>query len=448
MNIHQFYDQGLAHGSYAIVSQGEMAVVDPGRDPQPYLDWAAEHGATLRAIFETHPHADFVSAHRELADRTGATIYVSGLVQADYPHEAFDEGTTVRLGACTFEAINTPGHSPDSITVLLRDADGKQRAAFTGDTLFVGDVGRPDLREAAGAVHAQRVELAKQMFHTVRHKLMPLDDEVTVYPAHGPGSLCGKALGSELTSTMGREKARNYAFQIDNEDQFVATLLADQPFIPKYFPYDVGLNKRGAAALAEGLAAVPRHGAGTPVPGGTLVIDARPASDFKRGHLPGAVNLQDGGKFETWLGSIVHPGERFFLIAADEAAREALIRKAAKIGYEPMIAGAWAGAPAAARSITAPELNVGAFADRTTDYTIVDIRNAGEVADGPLFEGSLAIPLHQLRERAGEVPTDKPVVVHCAAGYRSAAGSSILAGALPDTDVYDLGEAVKDFQPA
>ncbi|GAC1605729.1 MAG: hypothetical protein NVS3B25_35080 [Hymenobacter sp.] len=304
-------------------------------------------------------------------------------------------------------------------------------------------MGRPDLREKAGNLTAKREELARQMYHSTREKLMTLADEVLVYPAHGAGSLCSKATSTASSSTIGAEKIGNYALRPQSEADFVRELLADQPFIPKYFGYDVDLNKAGAPDFAPGVARVHRLAADAALPAGVVVVDTRPEAEFKRGHLPQALNIQQGGKFETWLGSLVGPTEHFYLLAADEATLEDVIRKSAKIGYEPLIQGARVGTPG--HEETMPALDVEAFRTHPENYTIVDIRNPSEYAHEPLFAGSLSIPLPELRERTIEIPTDKPVVVHCAGGYRSAAGSSIVAPALPGTHVYDLGEAVKTF---
>jgi glyoxylase-like metal-dependent hydrolase (beta-lactamase superfamily II)/rhodanese-related sulfurtransferase len=447
MTVEQFYDEGLAHASYGLVNQGVVAVVDPGRDPQPYLDFVERHQAKLVAIIETHPHADFVSSHRELAQRTGATIYVSGMVGADYPHQAFDEGDSIVLGDATLHALNTPGHSPDSLSIVLRNAQGQDHAVFTGDTLFIGDVGRPDLREAAGNLRAQRADLARQMYHSTRQKLMTLAPEVWVYPAHGAGSLCGKNLSSETVSTIGEQLADNYALQPMSEAAFVEVLLDGQPFIPKYFGYDVDLNRQGAPDFEASVQAVPRLAPDAALDPDGLVIDTRPQVQFRAGHLPGAINLMNGGKFETWLGSIVGPEERFYLIAEDEAVLETMIRKAAKIGYEQHIVGALL-APET-QLVTEPALDLDQVRQHPEQLTIVDIRNESEFAAGAFFDQAINIPLSVLRERSHEIPTDRPILVHCAGGYRSAAGSSIVAAALGDqTPVYDLSEAVKEFDPA
>ncbi|HMG07333.1 MAG TPA: MBL fold metallo-hydrolase, partial [Mucilaginibacter sp.] len=334
MIIQQFYDKGLAHASYAVIRTGKMIVIDPARNPKPYYDFAAQRDADIVGVIETHPHADFVSSHLEIHQATGAVIYCSRLTGAAYPHETFDDGDFIQLNDVKLKAINTPGHSPDSICILLEDEQGKDVAIFTGDTLFVGDVGRPDLRENVGNITAKKEELAKQMYQSTRHKLMTLPKSVIVYPAHGPGSLCGKNLSPDLESTIGRELRENYALQLMDELSFVKILTTDQPFIPKYFGYDVDLNKTGAQAFQQSVDAVDRIIAESPLQKDILIVDARPKQQFRNGHIKGAINLQDGDKFETWLGSVLKPGEPFYLIAENEDSLNILIKKAAKIGYE------------------------------------------------------------------------------------------------------------------
>ncbi|MET4073677.1 MBL fold metallo-hydrolase [Hymenobacter sp. UYCo722] len=443
VQIQQFYDKGLAHASYAIRCGRQIAVIDPGRDPQPYYDFADEHEADIIAVIETHPHADFVSSHLEIAEETEATIYCSKLVGAKYPHEDFDDGDRIKLGSVELHAINTPGHSPDSISILLLDELAQSRAVFTGDTLFVGDVGRPDLREnEAGGGH-QREELAAQLYRSTRNKLMTLPGSTKVYPAHGPGSLCGKTTSLDLDSTIAKELKTNYALQPMSEQDFIKVLLADQPFVPKYFGHDVQLNRQGAPSFEDSIRAVPHLGStDTPEPG-VLLIDTRPAAKFRAGHLAGAINLQDGGKFETWLGSVIGPDEKFYLLADTKIALDTVVRKTAKIGYEGNIKGALLAPPTL--PTTAPAVNVAQVREHPEQFTIVDIRNRNE-AQTPVFANALVIPLPELRERAHEIPTGKPILVHCAGGYRSAAGTSIVQAALPAAQVLDLGEAVTDFQ--
>jgi hydroxyacylglutathione hydrolase len=444
LHIEQLYDQGLAHASYAILSQGEIALVDPGRDPQIYYDFARKHEATIVAVIETHPHADFVSAHQEIAQATGAKVYVSGMVGAEYEHVPFDEGSELKLASLTLLPLNTPGHSPDSISVLLKDDTGKIHAVFTGDTLFIGDVGRPDLREKAGNMRAKREELARQMYHSTRDKLMTLPEDTLVYPAHGAGSLCGKNLSDDTVSTIGRELKTNYALQPMSEEAFVDTLLQGQPFIPKYFGYAVDLNKNGAPAYEASVNQVAKIDRNSPLDPAALLIDTRPQEAFKAGHLKGALNIPDGGKFETWLGSLVGPEEKFYLLAENEETLDTVIRKAAKIGYEALIVAGLLTPEALPE--TNPALDLADFRQHPDAYTIVDIRNASEHEAGAFFAQAVNVPLPELRERAREIDTSKPVVVHCAGGYRSAAGSSILEAALgKKTTVYDLSEAVNEF---
>lgn len=449
MKIKQFEDKGLAHYAYAILSErsNEIVLIDPARDPQPYYDFAAANNAKIVGVIETHPHADFVSAHLEIHQTTGATIYAHSLVGADYPHQTFDEGDVLQLGDVKLKSLHTPGHSPDSISIVL-EHEGRDKAVFTGDTLFIGDVGRPDLRESAGNITAKREELARQMYHSTREKLMKLADDVLVYPAHGAGTLCGKGLSEANSSTIGAEKMTNYALQEMSEDKFVQVLTEDQPFIPKYFGYDVGLNKQGAPAYQPSLDKVNWLEKNHRPEKGALIVDARGQETFKKGHLPGAFNIQNGGKFETWLGSIIDPKESFYLIAGSEQELRELITKAAKIGYESKIKGAFV--QDTQTEATTPALDLEQFSKNPEAFTIVDIRNASETKAEKIFAGAINIPLPELRERASEVPANKPVVVHCAGGYRSAAGSSILETALPQTKVLDLSEAVSDFkkQPA
>ncbi|MDN3547484.1 rhodanese-like domain-containing protein [Mucilaginibacter aquaedulcis] len=443
MIIHQFYDKGLAHASYAVIRTGKMIVIDPARNPQPYYDFAAQHDADIVGVIETHPHADFVSSHLEIHQTTNAVIYCSKLTGATYPHETFDDGDAIQLNDIKLKALNTPGHSPDSICILLENEEGKETAIFTGDTLFVGDVGRPDLRENVGNITAKKEELAKQMYQSTRQKLMTLPKSVIVYPAHGPGSLCGKNMSPDLESTIGRELRENYALQPMDELTFVKTLTTDQPFVPHYFGYDVDLNKAGAPSFQQSVDNVSRINAETPLEKDAIIIDTRPKQQFRSGHLKGAINLQNGEKFETWLGSIIKPTEVFYLVADNTADLDMFIKKAAKIGYEKNIK-AGVLIPAGATE-TSADLNLDDFKTDTDKYTIVDVRNRGEVNEGMIFKNGISIPLPELRDRLDEIPADKPIVIHCAAGYRSAAAASIVAATIKQVPVYDLGEVIVEF---
>lgn len=443
MEIKQFEDKNLSHYSYAVVSECEQQIVliDPARNVQPYLDFAKEKEATIIGVIETHPHADFVSSHLELHQTTGAVVYASKLVDAEYPHKTFDDGDSISFGKIKLSALNTPGHSPDSISIVL-EHDGKQKAVFTGDTLFIGDCGRPDLRQGNGDVKEAANKLAHQMYHSLRDKLMVLENETVVYPAHGAGTLFGKNLSKESTSTIVKEKQTNWSLQEADEEEFVKNLLEDQPFVPAYFPYDVELNKKGAPHMEESVAAV-KKGAASNLEKDLWVVDVRKEDDFKEGHLPHSVNIQEDGKFETWLGSIIKPEDPFYIAAKDEEQLQRVLLRVAAIGYETTVAEAIVVNDG---DVKEAELDIDLFKNHTTDYTIVDVRNKSEVEEGKIFENSISIPLAELRGRTNEIPTDKPIVMHCAGGYRSAAASSLIHAKLNGkVNVFDLGEAVKSF---
>jgi glyoxylase-like metal-dependent hydrolase (beta-lactamase superfamily II) len=291
MEIKQWEDKYLSHFSYAVLSQGKIILIDPSRNPKQYLEFAHNNGAEITGIIETHPHADFVSGHLEISTTTGAPVYVSKRVNAVYPHQTFDDGDIIEIGEVKLFAINTPGHSPDSISILLAH-DGKQKAVFTGDTLFIGDCGRPDLREDAGDLTATREELAKQMYHSLRDKLATLPGEVVVYPAHGAGTLCGKALSKAAHSTIAAEATTNWSLQEATETEFVTNLLDGQPFVPAYFPYAVALNRTGAPHFRESIGRITTHyqikneADAHSLKRDLWIVDARPEQGFKRGICP------------------------------------------------------------------------------------------------------------------------------------------------------------------
>lgn len=442
MEIKQFEYKPLAHYSYAIVSNGEMAVIDPERNPMQYYAFAQEHEAKIVAVIETHPHADFVSSHLQIHQETGATIYHSKMLGADYDYHPFDEGDSIKLGDITISARNTPGHSPDSITVVAEQA-GKM-ALFTGDTLFIGDVGRPDLREKAGNMTAKRQELAEMMYDTIQNKFKDLPDGALVYPAHGAGSLCGKNLSSDNSSTIGNERMGNWAFKPQSKEEFVGTLLDSQPFIPSYFGFDVDTNRRGPENLRTSAAKVPFK-LNTTAEG--LIIDVREEVVFKKGHLSGSINIMavsENSKFETWLGSIVEPDEPFSIVIDKPEDLDMILERVAKIGYEKQVKLVLT--MDESQMVQSNKLDLSDFKKNKDGYTIVDIRNQSEVDEGKFFEKAINIPLNDLRKSIGQIPMDKPLIVHCAGGYRSTAGSSILEKLVDKVPVYDLGENVNDFK--
>jgi len=447
MNIIQFQDKPLAHYSYAIIINNEMAIVDPSRNPKPYYELAEKNNAKIIAVFETHPHADFVSSHLQINKETGAKIYVSKLVDANYEHTSFDDGDTIKIGNTTFSAINSPGHSPDSITIIAKDADNNY-AMFSGDTLFIGDVGRPDLREKAGNMKAKREDLAKSMYHTIKNKFTHLPDETNVYPARGAGSLCGKNMSDATSSTLGEERKENWAFQDLTEAEFVKTILEDQPFIPSYFGFNVDINKEGATNFETAFSTIPlKFGITDFEKDAHLIVDVRSASKFKKNHLEGSINIiaeTEDDKLETWLGAIVAPNESFHLVIDKIADREIIFSRIAKIGYEKQIKSVLT--LGSANFKTFKSLDLQNFKNNPTDYTIIDIRNKSEVAEGTFFESAISIPLNELRNSIEKIPTEKPIVVHCAGGYRSAAGGSIISKLINDENVYDLSDAVNGFK--
>ncbi|MEQ8218533.1 MAG: MBL fold metallo-hydrolase [Arenibacter sp.] len=442
MKVKQFEYKPLSHYSYALISDGEMAVIDPERNPMQYYAIARANNAKIIAVIETHPHADFVSSHLQIHNETGAIIYNSEKLGAEYPYTPFDEGHSIKIGNATLNAINTPGHSPDSITVVATQGD--ETVLFTGDTLFIGDVGRPDLREKAGNIKAKRQELAEAMYHTIQHKFTELPDSAVVYPAHGAGSLCGKSLSEANSSTLGNERIGNWAFKKQTQNQFVAKLLDSQPFIPSYFGFNVDVNKSGAANLRTAIAAVPFM-MNTSVDG--LIVDVRNEIEFKKGFLKGSINIpatSEESRFETWLGAIVEPKEKFSLVIDNPEDLDHILNRVAKIGYENQLQ-AVVTLPEG-NLIKLPQMDINDFRNNPEKYTILDVRNKSEVEEEKFFENALSHPLNELRKTANKIPTDKPIVVHCAGGYRSAVGSSILAKELKDIQVLDLGEQINEFK--
>lgn len=442
MKIEQFEYKPLSHYSYALISNGKMAIVDPERDPMQYYALAKVHNAKIIAVIETHPHADFVSSHLQIHKETGATVYNSEKLGANYPHEPFDEGSSIKVGKATLKSINTPGHSPDSITIVAKEGD--ETVLFTGDTLFIGDVGRPDLRENTGNMKAKRQDLAEAMYYTMQHKFTDLPDDAVVYPAHGAGSLCGKSMSDAASSTLGNERVGNWAFQEQTQEQFVDTLLDSQPFIPSYFAYNVDINKTGAENLRSAVAEVPFK-MNTSAEG--LIVDVRKESQFKKGHLKGSINIQvtsEDSKFETWLGAIIEPKEKFSLVIDRPEDLEMILQRTAKIGYEKQLEAVLT--LSGDDLVKMEPLNIEDFKKNTDKYTIVDVRNKSEVDDGKIFENALSHPLNNLRHTSEKIPADRPIVVHCAGGYRSAAGSSILENELNGVAVYDLSDEIKNFE--
>lgn len=449
MIVKQFLDEPLAQYGYAIVSDGEMAVIDPGRDERPYLELAEALGAKIVASCLTHPHADFVSSYWTIAQKTGAKVYASELIGLAVPYVGLKDGDEIKIGKVKFKAYLTPGHSPDSMTYVLYDEEGREYAAFTGDWLFIGDVGRADLRAKAGNIQKQREDQARDMYYSLRRMFGFLKDSTLVYPAHGAGTLCGKALKQFNASTIGVERLDNWAVrmahQVD-EATFIEALVTGQPHVPKYFPNSVEVNRQGPTGYTEALQKVQNLGLLTAesakgIDHKATIVDARPAQLFRQGHLKGAINIPLGKSFNTWLGTLIAPNEPYYLVVSSQPAFEQVVDQVLTIGYEPHLKGVFVGVEYTEE--TGPEIfpDVEQLRNDGRMYTVVDVRDPDEVGANPLVPHSLRIRLADLRERINEVPTEKPIAVHCAAGYRSAIGSSILLAAAR-AKVYDISEAI------
>ncbi len=445
MNIQQFEDKFLSHYSYAIVDANKIVLIDPSRDPQPYYEFAKQHGAKIIAVIETHLHADFISSHVEIANTTGAQIFIHPSAKPEFAFQPFDDDAAeISLGRYSLKAMHTPGHSPDSICILLKDESQKITTIFTGDTLFIGDVGRPDLRETTFTQDAARQKLARQMYHSLHEKVMKLRDDVIVFPAHGSGSLCGKNLSSHPSSTIGAERMSNVSLQSMSKDAFVEMLLADQPMVPKYFPHSVAINrKKDIPTFGQAIQNLNTKNSGI-LSDKSIIIDTRPAEDFKKSHLKNSINIPGDKKFETWLGTLIAPDEDFLITGDTQDTLQRLAERIVKIGYDANLKGFIN--LVKDDKVQSSGLNISEFETHQYQYTIVDVRNYTERRSLTVFENSIHIPLQQLRERISEIPKDKPIVTHCGGGNRGAMAASILE--LSQDSVYDLGAEVKRFGPA
>lgn len=425
MHFRQFYVGCLAHASYLIGDAGEALVVDPSRDVQVYIDEAAQHGLSIRYVLETHLHADFVSGHRELAALTGATIAIGAHAQAQYPHHALREGDEIRVGGVRIRAIETPGHTPESVTFLVYEhaADTQPWGALTGDTLFVGDVGRVDILSSRLPVG----DLAGSMYESLQ-KLMQLPDATRVYPAHGAGSLCGRSISNERSSTIGQERSTNAALLPGSREAFIAAITKDVPETPAYYLYSRDLNREGPA-LRAGREVPPVLADGAvraALAEGAVLLDTRAPADYEAAHPHGALFVSLDGQYASWVGTLVQPNDRLLLLTASERAEEAAMRLA-RVGYEN-IAGrlsvepsSWQAAglsTAAMPAERAGSLPVGA-------RRVLDVRRQHEFDAGHI-DGAAHIPLAQLNARIGELDRATHWLVFCAGGYRATIAASIL----------------------
>ena len=427
MYFEQFYLGCLAHASYILGSGGEAAVVDPQRDVEIYLKAAEDNGLKIRHILETHLHADFVSGHRELAARTGARIYIGEKAGATFPHVAVRDGSELLFGICRISILETPGHTPESICLIVTDTDKRPApwAALTGDTLFIGDVGRPDL-----SPDFSPQQLAAMLYHSLHSKLMKLPDDVLVYPAHGAGSLCGRNMRAERSSTIGTERLTNYALQIRTCEEFVTQLTTNLPTRPEYFAKDAEINRGGAAALNDlpKLIAVSAAELKGLMEAGTPALDIRPIEAFAAGHVPGSISIALSGQFASWAGSLLGLSSKPVLIAegADQI-EEARVRLA-RVGIEDLTGylqhGVAGWERAGLRSSTLPQISVRDLSQRR-DLHVLDVRRDGEWQAGRLEQAQLW-PLDRLKDSLPPLDKDAAIAVHCKSGYRSTIACSLL----------------------
>jgi hydroxyacylglutathione hydrolase len=431
MVFEQFYLGCLAQASYLIGSKGIAAVVDPQRDVDLYLQTAREHDLEIAHIIETHLHADFVSGHGELAKRTGAKIYLGHGSGATFPHVSVRDGDEIEFGQVRLRFLRTPGHTIESVCVVVTDLERSPEpwAVLTGDTLFIGDVGRPDLDEN----HTPQ-ELAGLLYDSLRNKLLTLPDSVIVYPAHGAGSMCGRNISSDRSSTIGRERQFNYALHPMTREQFVHMTTEDLPPRPEYFQRDVDLNRHGAATLAElpRLRALPPKETVGLQRAGTTILDTRVSGEFCSGHIPGSMNIGLNGQFASWAGSVLGLDRDLILVAEDENAVDEARQRLARVGIERVVGfvaggiGGWtqAGMPLEhTGQVSVYDLK--AELDHSPDLCLLDVRRPSEWNEGHLVRAKHT-PLDGLREYLGELNPKQRTAVHCKSGYRSTIACSLL----------------------
>ena len=430
MYFEQFYLGCLAHASYMLGSEGEAVVVDPQRDVEIYLEAAQKQNLQIRHIFETHLHADFVSGHRELAARTGATIYIGKAAGATFPHVDVTDGFELRVGKLRISALETPGHTPESICLVVTDEEKSERpwAVLTGDTLFIGDVGRPDLSKT----HTPE-QLAGLMYDSLHNKLLTLSNDVLVYPAHGAGSLCGRKMRAERSSTIGTERLTNYALQIKSRDEFIRQMTTNLPARPDYFLEDAAINRAGATPLTElpELKAISAAELKTMLERGAIALDVRPGDEFAAGQVTGSVNIALSGQFASWAGAVLGLSSHPVLIAGTpEQVSEARLRLA-RVGIED-VAGyldggldGWKRAGfelAQTPQITVQELN-GRLGN--PNLQVLDVRRQGEWDAGHIA-GADWYPLDRFKAALPQLESNATVAVHCKGGYRSMIACSLL----------------------
>jgi glyoxylase-like metal-dependent hydrolase (beta-lactamase superfamily II)/rhodanese-related sulfurtransferase len=437
MILQQYFLGCLAHASYLIVDEETKtaAVVDPQRDVEGYVADAAGLGVQIRHVVLTHFHGDFVAGHLELRDRVGAQIYLGARAEAEYPFTRLKEGDTLEFGSVRLHILETPGHTPEGVCIVVYDLSrDRQRpyAVLTGDTLFIGDVGRPDLMASMGMTAE---ELGGLLYDSLHDKLLTLPDETLVYPAHGAGSMCGKNLSTDRRSTIGEQRKYNYALQPMSREQFIELITADQPEAPEYFSYDALLNRRERAtleqSLARALASLTLDDVLQRQAAGAQIVDARDPADFAGAHLANTLNIGLGGRYASWAGTLLHRSRPIVIVAEPGREKEAALRLG-RIGFDHVVGYLEGGMQALDghpdRVRRTERLTAATLAEHLTapdPPVVVDVRTRAEWTDRRIG-GSRNVPLNHLRADAAELPRDRTLVVYCQTGYRSAIAASIL----------------------
>lgn len=436
MKIEQIYTGCIAHAAYYLESNGEVAIFDPLREVQPYIDRAAKDNAKIKYVFETHFHADFVSGHLDLMKKTGAKIVFGPTAKPAYEAIVAEDNQLFYIGDCTVKVIHTPGHTMESTTYLLIDENGKEHGIITGDTLFIGDVGRPDLAQHVVADLTEE-KLAGYLFDSLRNKIMPLSDELIVYPNHGAGSACGKMMSKETTDTLGNQKKFNYALRSDmTKEEFIKALLTGLTTPPGYFPQNVLMNIKGYESLdnimergRRPLSAEEFETAANETQ--ALVLDTRNSTEFARGFIPNSINIGIDGSFAQWVGEMIPGVKQEILLVTEEGREEESIIRLSRVGYDNTLGflkggfNAWQAAGKGTETVS--RINVDEFAEKMANEVpiVIDVRKKSEY-DSEHVEGVSNIPLNSINQHLAEFPKDKPFVLYCAGGYRSMLAASIL----------------------
>ncbi len=434
MKVEQIYTGCLAQGAYYITSDGEAAIIDPLREVQPYLDRATKDGVKIKYVFETHFHADFVSGHLDLSKKSGAPIVYGPNANPEFDAIIATDGQEFKIGKVTIKALHTPGHTMESTTYLLRDENGKDTAIFSGDTLFLGDVGRPDL--AQKAAHMTQEELAGLLYESLMNKIMPLSDDITVYPAHGAGSACGKNMMKETVDTLGNQKKMNYALNQPNKEAFIKAVTDGLLPPPAYFPLNVAMNKKGYESIDD----VMRKGMTAMNPdqfeqaaelSGALILDTRGADDFSKGFVPQSINIGIKGDFAPWVGALVGDVSQELLLVTEPGMEAETVTRLARVGFDHVIGFLEGGIEAwkkAGKEIdTVNRISPDQFSKefKVKESMVVDVRRESEYAAEHVDE-AYNKPLAYINEWINSIDPHQHFFLHCAGGYRSMIAASLL----------------------